>query len=538
MTKKKKKFTRKELDAAMLKVYKRYRHRPNFTGADVGTLWRGEEKSDEQVVRVHITAKIPVAELSDTEVFPKEINGIPLDVIEGNYKPRKASGNPRHRAAVLMGGLSVGRLNNGAGTLGAIVIDKETGRPGVLSNWHVLAGPEARRGDPILQPGRMDGGRKRDAIARLSRWILDFDGDAAVADLGNARPWLPIQNGSFEAMSGHRKPRLNEVLTKQGRSTRNTSARVDGEGIYRVSYEVQKGQFEPRDIAGFKLVPETDNTTKDIEISEPGDSGSVWCSPRDKKAVGLHFAGESDTDPLAERAIACNVSQVLPRLGLRLATHEDVVEMAEAAARAGVNPQFSQQPELTPQPDGPWPLDPWQTDPRPTDLWPSEVGPSSPLPGPAPMPFPPPVSTQPAPLSLHASARAVRLPWCHILDDPREVYPDHPPSPLSLRQGGQSPIGIGSEGVSEPLYLDTWERLKRSLILRDRPLFHDLSEGDRIEGRMLPPYWHNELAWAIYDMGQFDAVLDRFPAPHAYLPCSTFAHVAKLLMARRAVLAP
>ncbi len=97
-----KKFSRKQLDAAMRKVYASFRHRSNFTGVDVGYRWDGDKKTDQQVVRVHVDAKLPMAELCDGVAFPEEIDRIPLDVIEEPYKARKGSGGPKRRAPVLM----------------------------------------------------------------------------------------------------------------------------------------------------------------------------------------------------------------------------------------------------------------------------------------------------------------------------------------------------------------------------------------------------------------------------------------------------
>ena len=496
-----KKFSRKLLDAAMRKVYKTYRHRPNFTGADVGYRWDGDEKTDQQVVRVHVTAKLPIAEISDTEVFPPDIDGIPLDVIEGPYKARGASaGEPRNKVPVLMGGVSVGRLDNTAGTLGAIVIDERTGRPAALSNWHVLAGPNGQRGDAVIQPGRYDGGIAQDTVGRLSRWMLDIDGDAAVAELDDVRPWLPIQISSFDAFKGHRKSRLNEVLVKQGRSTNKTSARVDGEGIYRVMYEVQPGHWEARDIEGFKLVPEQDDNADNIEISESGDSGATWYNANDKHAVGLHFAGENDSDPRAERAIACNMSQVLSRLGVRLATYDDIIEMAEAANQPRepklplvTTPARSKQQMATG-----WP-------------WPEQQSPTS---------FPPSRRMRPGPeTSRHRVDR--------MFDDPRDAYYD--------RLSDVPARGVlRAEQISVSVYLDTWERLKKSLIRMNFHVFHDLHDGDLIEDKINSPYWHNEIARAVRDGRYFDNVLPDFPWPRDYLPCVTFEHVANVLVDHRA----
>ena len=73
--------------------------------------------------------------------------------------------------------MSIGHYKVTAGTFGAVVYDVRTGEPLILSNNHVLANSSngrdgrAKIGDPILQPGRYDGGTDDDVIARLHRFI-------------------------------------------------------------------------------------------------------------------------------------------------------------------------------------------------------------------------------------------------------------------------------------------------------------------------------------------------------------------------------
>lgn len=324
----KQKNSRDQLNAAMMEARKRYSHRKNVTGFDVGYKWLGEEPTKELCVRIHVEEKIPVSELEQAEVFPDNIDGVPLDIIRGPYKAKleAQTKSPRDRFATLVAGISCGRTDGSTGTLGALVIDQKTDRPALLSNWHVLAGPRGRPGDRIVQPGLADSRPDpRDEIGALNRSILDIDGDAALADLSSVRPWLPIQYGSFAVLSKIRNSRLGEVLEKSGRSTGVTQGRVDGEGIYRIRYEVRPREHEIREIAGFKLVAVTPGNPNNDELSSSGDSGSTWYNPNSGEAVGLHFAGETNPNPSAEHAIACNMSRVSERLEFRLAGFEDLL---------------------------------------------------------------------------------------------------------------------------------------------------------------------------------------------------------------------
>jgi hypothetical protein len=98
---------------------------------------------------------------------------------------RASSARYRKRSRPLRPGLSIGHVGVTAGTLGGFVVDKK-GRPGILSNNHVLAaGNTGKRGDAILQAGPMDGGGyPDDEVARLERFIrLKSRGNAVDAAL-------------------------------------------------------------------------------------------------------------------------------------------------------------------------------------------------------------------------------------------------------------------------------------------------------------------------------------------------------------------
>ncbi|OED49253.1 hypothetical protein AB838_07790 [Rhodobacteraceae bacterium (ex Bugula neritina AB1)] len=374
-----KKPTSAQLDAAMKNVMQQFGHRANFSGVDRGYRYVKGKRTDEVVVRVHVTRKLPESELEAADVFPKQIDGVPLDVIEGDYRTCSGSTSPAHhqaRTRAVVGGTSCGREDGTTGSIGMVVLDKRTGRPGILSNWHVLATARARAGDAVVQPGIMDGGKAgRDQVARLSRWMLDAGGDAAFAELDTGRPWLPLQFGSYTQVRSVRRSRLGERLIKSGRSTAVTEAIVDGEGHYRVPYEVSTGRYEPRDIKGFKLVPVQLGNPGNDELSAGGDSGSCWMHEASGAGVGLHFAGETSPDPRAEHAIACNLDTVFERLELDVARFEDFFdEPAEKNAPPA-------KAELTPRPDWPdWPWWPW---------WPFPFPVPGQGPWPLPQPFPP-----------------------------------------------------------------------------------------------------------------------------------------------------
>ena len=218
-------------------------------------------------------------------------------------------------------GISVAHRAVSAGTLGAIVYDNQTGEPYMLSNWHVLHGPEGKLGDRVLQPGRHDGGSVRKSVAgRLVRSHLGLAGDCAVASIeGRGIDDKVLELGVTPTRFG--KVNLGDKVVKSGRTTAVTHGIVGRVGVVvRLGY----GSAGFHDIGGFEIRPNADKPADELEISKGGDSGSVWLIDDDSEhadvVVGLHFAGESssDPDPANEHALACNIHSVLDKLGVSL----------------------------------------------------------------------------------------------------------------------------------------------------------------------------------------------------------------------------
>jgi hypothetical protein len=313
---------------ALNALYRRYRHRANATGFDIGYRWTEGKPTKDICVRIHVTAKIPEEELSERELFPEEIENVPVDVMTGPYEAKYELGTGGlDDTAAILSGTACRRASGGMGTIGAVAIDERSGRVGILSNWHVLATYRGAPGDLIY-----DAGSVSRPIARLSQSILSRQGDAAFAPFEGRQTWLPTVRELNLNLAGVRTSRLGEVLCKYGRSTGLTRARVDGEGIYRIIHSTGPSMWSPVEIEGFRLAPEDPDSAADVEISSPGDSGACWVSPTSGEVTGLHMAGEGAHQPNEEYALACNMPSVLHRLGLRLATVDDLVRVGMVAA--------------------------------------------------------------------------------------------------------------------------------------------------------------------------------------------------------------
>jgi hypothetical protein len=204
-----------EVTRAYEKALAEYGGRHEVTGVDVGYRYKDRQRCDELAVRIHVTRKLPPSELTPAALFPEAIDGVPVDVIEAEYSAQPEDGGAgasesrtKKGASPVKPGMSVGHEHGGTGTLGAVVFDK-SGRECLLSCWHVLAGPDAKEKDAVVQPGRLHQGHTpNDVIGELGPGaFVGKDGDAAFAVRGaDARKLDPRQVRSGDIIRTHRAP--------------------------------------------------------------------------------------------------------------------------------------------------------------------------------------------------------------------------------------------------------------------------------------------------------------------------------------------
>lgn len=254
---------------------------PNVVGTATGYKIKAGKVIPELCMQVFVEKKIEKKQLEKLaeKAVPKEVEGIKTDVVAtGRIEALTYKG--RYRPA--FPGVSIGHIAITAGTLGCIVQDKKEHDFLVLSNNHVLANTNrASIGDPILQPGRYDGGTyPRDVIARLERFVPLVSWfnlvDAAVAKPTDQRlvigsiPKIGIPTGTAQAKLGH-------TYGKVGRTTQfRTGRTVSVDATVRVSYGPVVYLFK--------------NQIMTTNMSAGGDSGSLLVNPAGR-AIGLLFAG-------------------------------------------------------------------------------------------------------------------------------------------------------------------------------------------------------------------------------------------------------
>src|SRR5215211_3724640 len=294
----------------------------NVVGLGVGPKQEGGEPTGEPAVLVLVSQKVSSDLLEEADQIPEELEGHRTDVVAigspvalGHGASAEAGAQSlATRVRPAQGGYSVGHFRITAGTIGTCVYDMlpggATNPPGhgigipprfyILSNNHVLADSNnAVPGDPILQPGRVDGGRDpADRIARLSRFVpITFNPptplaqhrnlvDAAVAegqfhDLNREIYW----NGYVQAWRPRQHIRTGLLVRKTGRTTNFTTGRIQA---INATVDVTYG--------GGRVARFVDQIVT-TNISAGGDSGSLVTTFDERAccnvAVGLLFAGSS-----------------------------------------------------------------------------------------------------------------------------------------------------------------------------------------------------------------------------------------------------
>lgn len=298
--------------------------RKNVVACGVGFKQSGGETTDELCLVVSVTKKMPKAQLSAADVVPRTLGAVSTDVQEVGIIRTLEGGNGKVRTErwrPAPGGVSIGHVDISAGTLGCLV--RRGDELFILSNNHVLANVNVgQRGDPIIQPGRHDGGTVADQIATLEDfWPLDFGTASAscpvAAGAERVANWLARLSGSKHRLAafretavmnlvdaaiarplsedlvdrtilgigvpkGAKEATLGTKVIKSGRTTGLTSGQIMQ---FHVTVQVKYGEgklalFEEQLMAG--------------AMSQGGDSGSVVLD-EDDYVIGLLFAGSDAT---------------------------------------------------------------------------------------------------------------------------------------------------------------------------------------------------------------------------------------------------
>ncbi len=280
-----------------------------------------KKKTGKLALTFYVEKKIPLTELRGSEVIPPTVpesmtGGVAVNTdvkVIGKLIPEVFFSRTKFQP-----GNSIGHVNTGAGTFGAVVKDKNN-KQLILSNSHVLAqSGTAKKGDKILYPGPADGGvEPADMVAKLHKFIPFKKGngflntvDCAIAEpTGEHAQAMLAEIRSNGIPKGTIKPKIGMKVVKIGRTTGKTVGEITDVNFYATI-----------DYTGFGLGDIT--FQKQIwcekKYTKVGDSGALVIDQASGKAVGLHFAG-------ADGGSAHNpIDLVLSQLDVQLVTTKPV----------------------------------------------------------------------------------------------------------------------------------------------------------------------------------------------------------------------
>lgn len=332
---------------------------PGVTGIGIGYRIRGGKQTNELCIQVFVEKKKPLEAIKE-DAFTLLFPDLPIDVLE--LKPPAANSilSPSkehlsvnngslskgqnkawdiivqacsdHRRFIrpLVGGVEIGRAGvNYVGTLGGIVFNLQSNAPCALSNWHVVANG-AIAGDVICQPGNSPGPNNSMRIGTLLNAALGQTDvgwvDAGVTALDNtiqfSQNMLDIDgNSTNRCASGALSTWLEKIVVKSGRTTGVTVGRIKSVLFTtNVSYTHGTVHFENQ----LLILPYPEHPGNcSSQVSDGGDSGSLWLEYGSNNAIALNFAGEAPGG--SDQAIANPIFAVLHSVGVKFEADRNVV---------------------------------------------------------------------------------------------------------------------------------------------------------------------------------------------------------------------
>lgn len=299
-------------------------------------------------VRIYVAQKMPESLLSPRDRLPKQMDGVPTDVIEsppafllaGKAKKAKRSKRPktagwlaasvaqscsvkrREAQRPVVAGISAAHHDVTAGTISCFCHSTRQGDDPsavfALSNNHVFADVnKGLPGDSLYQPGPADDATVEDHFANLHRFVpMHIDGatpnrvDAAIGAL------LPSIKHKAEVcgigrITGTEPATEGMQVRKHGRTSGYTEGVVTDESVDGL---VGMDHSDPSIVGLFQDQVRIDRIPPHLHFGLGGDSGSLVFHKSRQTAVGLYFAGPDS----GVYGLANHIQDVLSQLEIQL----------------------------------------------------------------------------------------------------------------------------------------------------------------------------------------------------------------------------
>ncbi len=251
-----------------------------------------------------------------------------------------ARGVYTQRARPALGGDSISHYHAGAATFGCLVQDRaDPRRVYILCDYSGLSSGTSvsRAGDPVVQPGRYDGGNPAgDIVAAIARWATVRASPLAAAD--NVSATLAEVNDLADVsphirgrgfLKGVRAASSTARVYAVGRTAgqmQGTVVRVDAHTMVAWPRDQIVGPVQGTgDGSGLVLIP-FDGLIECTPMLLPGDSGAVLVDG-DNYALGLGFAGNDAA------SMFLPMQRVLDALNVDLVTEEIWRSLMQPAAQ-------------------------------------------------------------------------------------------------------------------------------------------------------------------------------------------------------------
>lgn len=301
---------------------------PRVSLIDLGLRIRKSERikiEPELVVRIHLHQNLSAETFSDfiEHSLFKEINiqriGFAVDVVAASYVLNHQSNDSDDfdpDQYQYNGMRLVNHVVGSVGTAGGMVQDCETGEDLLLSSWHVLASSWNIEQNFEISSSPDNFNRSHSIVAiNTTRHSISTHLDAAVARICDPYNFQGRQLSI--PVTGVATPRLGMQVIKSGAGTGITSGIITGILGYSIqSYNGMKWIIGPSIHISSEAI--------DLKLCSSGDSGAWWLDQFTRQAIGLHFAGSTDSN----YGLALPMLDVLNALDVRIIANQSGKHMS------------------------------------------------------------------------------------------------------------------------------------------------------------------------------------------------------------------